>query len=121
VTVAPLIAVVDDDDSFREALTGLVALGGFEVESFESGEAVLGSDQLSAFDAFLLDVQMPGRSGLEVIAELRAGGVAAPVLFVTSRDDERTRALAMQRGALAVFGKPVDAGALLGLLQQVAV
>lgn len=116
--VASLIAVVDDDASFREALSDLVALAGFEVEAFESGDAVLGSGQLGAFDAFLLEVQMPGRSGLEVISDLRAGGIAAPVVFVTSRTDERTRDQALARGALAVFGKPFDADQLLGLLRQ---
>jgi FixJ family two-component response regulator len=118
VTLAPLIAVVDDDASFREAVADLVQLYGFQVEVFESTDAVLGSDQLSDFDAFLLDVQMPGRSGLDLIAQLREGGIEAPVVFITSRDDERTRDQAMAKGALAVFGKPVDADLLLGLLDR---
>jgi FixJ family two-component response regulator len=120
VTETSLIAVVDDDASFREALAELLLLAGFEVEAFESGEAVLGSSRLGAFDVFLLDVQMPGRGGLEVMGELRAGGVAAPVVFVTSHDDPRTRELALARGALAVFGKPVDSDRLMGLLREAA-
>ena len=116
VRAPPLIAIVDDDASFREALADMIGLYGFRVEAFESGDAVLGSARLQAFDAFLLDVQMPGRSGLEVLVALRARGVEAPVVFVTSRDDDRTRDRAIADGALAVFGKPVDADALLGLL-----
>jgi FixJ family two-component response regulator len=116
VSEAPLIAIVDDDSSFREALADMVGLYGFRVEAFESGDAVLGSARLQAFDAFLLDVQMPGRSGLEVLAVLRARGVEAPVVFITSRDDDRTRDKAIADGALAVFGKPVDPDQLLSLL-----
>lgn len=118
-TDASLIAVVDDDASFREALADLVLQAGFAVEAFESGEAVLGSPQLRAFGVFLLDLQMPGPNGFEVMRLLRAGGVEAPVVLVTSRDDERTRDQAREKGALAVFGKPVDPDQLLGLLRRV--
>lgn len=113
---APLIAIVDDDASFREALAETVGLCGFGVETFEGGEAVLGSPRLEAYKAFLLDVQMPGRSGFEVLRALRARGVTAPAVFITSCDDQRTREQARAQGALALFGKPIDADQLLALL-----
>jgi len=117
VSVAPLIAVVDDDSSFREALVDLMMFAGFRVEAFASGEAVLGSPRLDAFEGFLLDVQMPGLDGLAVLKGLRSRGVKAPAVFVTSRDDDALRERARAAGALAVFGKPFDADQLVGLLR----
>ncbi len=117
-TVAPLIAVVDDDASFRDALADLMLLAGFRVEAFSSGDAVLASGRTRTFQAFLLDVQMPGLGGLEVLGRLRADGVEVPVVFVTSRDDRRTCDRARTAGALAVFGKPCDPDKLMGLMRQ---
>lgn len=117
-TEAPLIAVVDDDASFRDALTDLMLFAGFQVEAFASGDAVLASGRTDTFQAFLLDVQMPGLGGLEVLGRLRAEGVEAPVVFVTSRDDRRTCDQARAAGALAVFGKPCDTDKLVGLMRE---
>lgn len=113
-----LIAVVDDDASFREAMADILLFWGFGVELFESAEAALAAPGLNRFDAFLLDVQMPGLSGLQLLDRLRQDQVAAPVILVTSRNDEATRKLAAKGGALGLFGKPFDADALIGLLRQ---
>lgn len=117
-TEAPLIAVVDDDASFRDALADLMLFAGFRVEAFASGDAILASGRTLAFQAFLLDVQMPGLGGLEVLSRLRADGVAAPVVFVTSTDDRRTCDKARAAGALAVFGKPCDPDQLVGVMRE---
>ncbi len=117
-TVAPLIAVVDDDASFRDALADLMLLAGFRVEAFPSGDAVLASGRTRAFQAFLLDVQMPGLGGLEVLGRLRVDGVEAPVVFVTSRNDRRTCDRASAAGAQAVFGKPCDPEQLVEVMRQ---
>jgi FixJ family two-component response regulator len=114
----PLIAVVDDDASFREALTDIMHFWGFGVEPFESAEAVLASSDLGRFDAFLLDVQMPGLSGLQLLDRLREKKLAAPIILVTSCNDAPTRKLAAKGGALALFGKPFNADELVGLLRQ---
>jgi len=117
-TLPGLIAVVDDDASFREALTDILLFWGFGVESFESAEHVLAWPGLEAFDAFLLDVQMPGLSGLQLIDRLRADQVTAPVILVTSRNDPATRKQAERAGALSLLGKPFNADELIGLLRQ---
>ena len=113
-----LIAVVDDDASFREAMTDILLFWGFGVESFESAEAVLACASLQTFDAFLLDVQMPGLSGLQLIDRLRANRVTAPVILVTSCNDAATRKHAARAGALSLLGKPFNADELIGLLRQ---
>ena len=113
-----LIAVVDDDASFREAMADILLFWGFEVESFESAEACLACAGLGGFDAFLLDVQMPGLSGLQLIDRLRKVQVAAPVILVTSCNDAATRRQAARAGVLALLGKPFNADELIGLLRQ---
>jgi FixJ family two-component response regulator len=113
-----LIAVVDDDASFREALTDILLFWGFGVEAFESAEAVLERSDLKAFDAFLLDVQMPGLSGLQLIDRLREDRVTAPAILVTSCNDDATRRQAARAGAMSLLGKPFNADELIGLLRQ---
>jgi len=113
-----LIAVVDDDASFREAMIDILLFWGFTAEPFESAEAVLACSRLPAFHAFLLDVQMPGLSGLQLIDRLRDGQVTAPVILVTSCNDLATRKHATRAGALALLGKPFNADELIGLLRQ---
>jgi FixJ family two-component response regulator len=113
-----LIAVVDDDASFREAMTDILLFWGFGVEAFESAEAVLASSGLETFDAFLLDVQMPGLSGLQLIDRLRKDQVSAPVILVTSCNDAATRKQAARAGALSLLGKPFNTDELIGLLRQ---
>jgi FixJ family two-component response regulator len=113
-----LIAVVDDDASFREALTDILLFWGFGVEAFESAEAVLASSALETFDAFLLDVQMPGLSGLQLIDKLRKDQVTAPAILVTSCNDDATRRQAARAGALSLLGKPFNADELIGLLRR---
>lgn len=113
-----LIAVVDDDPSFREAMADILLFWGFGVESFESAEHVLAWPGLEAFDAFLLDVQMPGLSGLQLIDRLREDRVTAPVILVTSCNDPATRKQAARAGALSLLGKPFNVDELIGLLRQ---
>jgi FixJ family two-component response regulator len=113
-----LIAVVDDDESFREAMADILLFWGFEVESFDSAEAVLAHSGLGGFDAFLLDVQMPGLSGLQLIDRLRQVRVTAPVIMVTSCNDAATRRQAAKAGVLSLLGKPFNADELIGLLRQ---
>jgi FixJ family two-component response regulator len=117
-TPVRLIAVVDDDASFREAMADILLFWGFGVKSFDSAEAVLASPGLEGFDAFLLDVQMPGLSGLQLIDRLRADQVTAPVILVTSCNDAATRRQAVKAGVLSLLGKPFNTDELIGLLRQ---
>lgn len=113
-----LIAVVDDDASFREAMADILLFWGFGVESFDSAEAVLACPGLEEFDAFLLDVQMPGLSGLQLIDRLRNDQVTAPVILVTSCNDATTRRHAARAGVFSLLGKPFNADELIGLLRE---
>lgn len=114
-----LIALVDDDAAFREALCDLLSSFGFEVEAHASAKDVIDSPRLAEYALFLLDVQMPGETGLQLQEKIRALDIHVPTIFVTSCVDAETRARAAALGALAVLGKPFKWEELLGLLRQV--
>jgi FixJ family two-component response regulator len=116
---APIIGIVDDDESFRQALERLLGTFAFRVRTFASGEELLQSSELPVVSYLLLDVAMPGMSGLEVQQQLRVRGLRIPTVFVTAHaDDEVTRHL-IAAGAIAVLPKPVDQHMLLHLVQRV--
>jgi FixJ family two-component response regulator len=113
VALGPLIAVVDDDVSLREALTGLLTAYGFRINAYASGQDLLGSKTLTDYAVFILDVQMPGMDGLQLQGEILDAGVGAPIIFLTSALDAETRDKAMAMGAAAFVGKPFQGGELL--------
>lgn len=115
----PLIAIVDDDDSFREALERFLRTCAFRVRSFASGEAFLQSSELRFVSCLLLDLAMPGMSGLEVKHELGARGLGIPTVFVTAHADDEVEQHLMAAGAIAILPKPVDQQLLLRLVQRV--
>jgi len=108
-----MIFVVDDDPSVRKALKRLLSSAGYEVASFGSAEELLTSGRRELPDVFVIDVRMPGLSGLELQRELAASGSGVPVIFITAYRDERARTLAHQAGAVAYLEKPVDEEVLL--------
>src|SRR5215510_7353131 len=116
---APVIAIVDDDESFREALERFLGTFAFRVRSFASGEEFLRSNELRFVACLLLDVAMPGMSGLEVNQQLRARGLRIPTVFVTARADDEVRQHLEAAGAIAILPKPVDQQMLLRLVQGV--
>ncbi|MCM2394572.1 response regulator [Rhizobium sp. S95] len=113
----PIIAVVDDDLAIREAMDDLIRSFGYECRVFSSAEEFLDFDPRSAIDCMVVDVKMPGLTGIELQAELNRRQSRPPMIFVTSYEDERTRNTALNGGALAVLRKPVDIGALIGCLE----
>ena len=82
--MVPLIAIVDDDDSFRRATTSFIRSLGYAVLPFASAEAFLNSDRLRDTDCVISDVQMPGMNGVELQDKLIAQGHRLPVIFVTA-------------------------------------
>jgi FixJ family two-component response regulator len=112
----PLIAVVDDDQSVREALENLIGSVGFEVKLFASGEAFLESDVPLHTDCAVLDVCLPGISGFELQRKLVADGHSIPTIIITAQDDERAHAEAVIVGAIAFIKKPFREDALLTAL-----
>ena len=109
----PLISVVDDDDSVRESLSGLIRSVGFGVTVFASAEEFLNSSHLSDTNCLILDVRMPGMNGLELQRRLAASHRSIPVIFITAHGDEEARVRALNGGAVEYLLKPFSEDALL--------
>jgi len=112
-----LVAVVDDEARVRGALGRLLRLAGYQVAAFESGEQFLASLVLRPPACVLLDVNMPGLSGLQVQARLLADRVALPVVFITASDDPAVERLALEAGGLRVLHKPFGNDELLAAVR----
>lgn len=113
----PRIAIVDDDLAIREALNDLVRSCGYESRLYPSAEEFLAEGDRKAIDCLIVDVKMPGLSGLELQDVLRREPDCPPIMFMTSYDDVRTRAAAFAGGALAFLSKPVKVDELLTHLE----
>jgi FixJ family two-component response regulator len=113
-----LISVVDDDQSFREALPELLNELGFAARTFSSGKEFLVSDAGLHSSCLLLDVGMPEMSGPELFRELRRRNVKIPVVFITARRDEAARSQLLNDGAVECLFKPFDETAMLQALNK---
>jgi FixJ family two-component response regulator len=111
-----LIAIVDDDVSLREALTGLLSAYGYRIDAYSSGYDLLACDRLKGYALFILDVQMPGIDGLQLQEEILESGVGAPIIFLTSAQEPQVRNRAMSMGAAAFLAKPFHGVELLAEL-----
>ena len=109
----PLLSVVDDDESVRESLSGLIRSVGFGVMVFASAEEFLGSNRLLDADCLILDVRMPGMSGIDLQRQLAASHTSIPVIFITAHGDEEARVRALNGGAVDYLLKPFSEEALL--------
>ena len=116
------VFVVDDDPSFRAALTRLLRLEGLIVSSFDSAERFLAEHDAEAPGCLVLDLAMPGLDGLALQDLLADRGSERPIVFLTGRGDVLTSVRAMKHGAVDFLTKPVDETALLeavrGALEQ---
>ena len=113
-----LVAIVDDDESVRDAVGSLFRSMGFQAEPFAGGREFLGSPKLRAFRCLILDVQMPGMDGLELQQRLAAASFPIPIIFITAYNDENVRTRAMRGGALSFLTKPFSDDALLGAVKS---
>ena len=114
----PLIAVVDDDQSVREALENLISSVGFEVKLFASAEDFLDSDTPLQTDCAILDVRLPGISGPELQERLAAEGQSIPIIIISAQGDDKTQDEAVAAGAIAFLRKPVREEVLLAALES---
>jgi two-component system, LuxR family, response regulator FixJ len=112
----PCILIVDDDAALRSALTFSLELEGFEVEAFESGEALAEHDPIAGPGCLVLDYHLPGMDGLALLALLRARGVALPALIITSLPTRSLAARAAAAGA-AIVEKPLLCDALAAAIR----
>jgi FixJ family two-component response regulator len=112
-----LVVIVDDDDSMRGAIEGLMQAVGLPARAFSSAEEFLESHQERRVGCLIADVRMPGMSGLELQAALRAADRRIPTIFITAHADERTRKEALRGGALDFVAKPFDDEALVATVR----
>jgi len=115
------VSVVDDDASMRQALRSLLRSAGFHVAEFASAEEFLNSGRLSETACLVLDVRMPGISGLELQEQLIASGCMVPIIFITAQGDENMRTRALERGAIGFMQKPFSDEALLNAIARIVV
>ena len=113
-----LISVVDDDESVRSATADLLNSVGFACEAFPSAEAYLASANLARTSCLILDIRMPGLSGLELQTRLAGGGHSIPIIFITSFPDEKMRQQAVDAGAICYLSKPYSDDELLGCIRR---
>jgi FixJ family two-component response regulator len=117
VSGVPVIAIVDDDDALRNSLEDLIRSIGFQTQGFRSAEAFLNSNH-TARDAacLILDVRMPGMSGLDLQRQIVAAKWQIPIIFITSHADDVARARALDAGAVAFLYKPFHEEELLNAI-----
>jgi FixJ family two-component response regulator len=119
VTTVPLISVVDDDESVRESLDGLLRSVGFAVMAFASAEQFLNSDHRRDIDCLLLDVRLPGMTGIELHRRLVSDHSEIPVVFITAHGSEQgVRSQALQNGAVDYLIKPLSEDTVLDAVQK---
>jgi FixJ family two-component response regulator len=107
------IGLVDDDPAMLRALSRLLRARGFVVRTFDSPAGFLAQREGARLDCAVLDVSMPGLTGLEVQQALRQIGARLPIVFLTGRGDIPTSVRAIKAGAVNFLTKPVDEGELL--------
>ena len=113
------MSVIDDDESIRESLPDLIRQFGFVVEAFESAETFLASGATSRTSCLVLDVAMPGMSGIDLQRELLERGQKIPIIFITANPDKSIRARLIAQGAVDCLVKPFGETALLDALSTV--
>jgi FixJ family two-component response regulator len=114
-----LIAIVDDHEPLREALSGLLRSTGFTAVSFACAEDFLESSEMQATACVIADVNLGGMSGLELHRSLVASGGTIPVVLITAYPDDTMRQNALKAGVVRYFNKPFDDDELLGCLAAV--
>jgi FixJ family two-component response regulator len=108
-----MVAVVEDDESYREALQRLLKSAGLSVLVFASAEDFLNSGQQRETGCLIADIRMPGMSGLDLQARLTTEQFSIPTIFITAHGEEKMRLQAMRGGAVKFLAKPFDGAILL--------
>jgi len=121
VLTGPVVFVVDDDSSVRTAISRLLASVGLPVQDFASAEEFLAQLECSPAGCVILDVRMPGCSGLDLQRRLLEEGYELPVIFISAHADVALTVRAMRAGALQVFTKPFDDQALIDTVYEALV
>lgn len=112
------IAIVDDDDAVRVALSSLLRSYGYNADAYDSAFALLEAESFSGYHCIITDLQMPGMSGVELLELLRKQGNALPVILMTAFPEASIRKRALQGGAACFLSKPFEAKGLIRCLRQ---
>lgn len=113
----PLIAIIDDDKSIREAIGGLMRWLGLRVGSFSSAVEFLASSDLVDNSCIIADVHMPQMTGIELHTHLKSHGYGIPTILITAYPNDDARAGALADGVVCYLIKPFDNAALLGCVR----
>jgi FixJ family two-component response regulator len=113
-----LVVVIDDDESVRESLPDLLREFGYAVKTFASVEEFLEAGDLIQTRCLILDIAMPGMSGLDLRRELQRRGQKIPVVFITAHADETIRPRLLEQGAVDCLFKPFSDTALLAAIRS---
>ena len=108
-----VIAIIDDDEPLREALGSVLKAAGFSIDTFASAEEFLNSPNREEIACLILDVRLPGMSGIELQRRLFEAGDATPIIFVTAHGDASLRDVLIKAGAAGFLNKPVRSDSLL--------
>ena len=103
-----LLCVVDDDESVRESLPDLIKEFGFRARTFSSAEEFLSSCSVDETSCLILDIAMPGMSGLELREELKRRGREIPIIFITGQRDEIIRTRVLKQRVAGFLLKPIN-------------
>lgn len=116
-TVDIMISIVEDDDSLREALVGLIRSFGYAARGFATADHFL-SIRDGRCGCVIADIHMPGTSGLEMIERLRILGYGVPVIVITARAEPSIEREAYEKGAFCVLAKPFESAALIDCVER---
>ncbi len=115
---SPSIHIVDDDPSVRDALSIVFDLEGFTVKTFETGEAFMAGVGSEMPDSVILDVHMPGQSGIEILRSLHAQGFSNPIFVISGQGDIPMAVEAIKQGAHDFIEKPFDMETVVGRIRE---
>lgn len=115
----PLVCIIDDDESLRTALIGLLRSFGYSSQGFASAEAFLQSDAAPIAACIITDIHMPGMSGIDLQHHLAAQQRSVPVIMITARTEPGLEESALAAGAVCFLQKPFEASVLTACLEKV--
>jgi FixJ family two-component response regulator len=118
VSAEPAVHVIDDDDSFRTGMLRILRICGYRAIGYGCAGEFLLRLQSEAAGCCLLDISMPGPSGMDLLRALKQRGSAPPIIFVTARDDVMTSVDAMKKGAFDYIVKPASAARVLAVVER---
>jgi len=108
-----MVAIIEDDESYRVAVRRLLKSAGFSARSFASAEDFLSSGEQRETGCLIADIRMPGMSGLDLQSKLNSDHCPIPTIFITAHGDEKMRLQAMRGGAVKFLAKPFDGEVLI--------